>query len=152
MRLLQRSLGHTHSRDSAIDTDLQVKFTLTPTCYLSRSVEDPMYRCCRHVCRLQSSVILLAGTVRLAFHLLIVSCLHPFIHFYCLLAQYYLLVTSNELHTVGPSQFTCMLHLASLFESLRPAFCSDAVRQPVPAFNCLDGFLYFQNLEFYANL
>ena len=24
MRLLQRSLGHTHSRDSAIDTDLQV--------------------------------------------------------------------------------------------------------------------------------
>ncbi len=24
LRLLQRSLGHTHSRDSAIDTDLQV--------------------------------------------------------------------------------------------------------------------------------
>jgi hypothetical protein len=27
MRLLQRSLGHTHSRDSAIDTDLQVPDT-----------------------------------------------------------------------------------------------------------------------------
>lgn len=26
MRMLQRSVGHSHSRDSAIDTDLQVRF------------------------------------------------------------------------------------------------------------------------------
>ena len=29
MRMLQRSVGHSHSRDSAIDTDLQVRLKLT---------------------------------------------------------------------------------------------------------------------------
>ena len=32
MRMLQRSVGHSHSRDSAIDTDLQVRLK----CYKSK--------------------------------------------------------------------------------------------------------------------
>ena len=31
MRMLQRSVGHSHSRDSAIDTDLQVRLNHLPS-------------------------------------------------------------------------------------------------------------------------
>jgi hypothetical protein len=47
-------------------------------------------------------VVLLAGAVRLAFHLFIVCCcVHSFYHLYCLFALYYLIVPSKELLSAG---------------------------------------------------
>ena len=42
MRMLQRSVGHSHSRDSAIDTDLQVKAVRIPSLHL-HSLKPPLF-------------------------------------------------------------------------------------------------------------
>ena len=42
MRMLQRSVGHSHSRDSAIDTDLQVKVVRIPSLHL-HSLKPPLF-------------------------------------------------------------------------------------------------------------